>query len=140
MEQAADDKRERRAIERTRDNRQQQINNQPGGDTAVKANAVLALNGVLHRHLDHGGGRKVGCNGRAGVDNRQQWQRQSGNNQLKVTVASGGDDSHGGGGGQRRSMAISSKKPKAKAIVVALPTPLLSSLASGSGQVAVAAA
>jgi hypothetical protein len=69
-----------------------------GGDTAVKAKAAPTVNRVFRRSVDHSGGRKVGANGRAAVDNRQQWQRQSGNKQLKVTVASGGIDSRGGGG------------------------------------------
>ncbi len=95
MEQVADNKRGRRAIEGTRDIRQQQINNQQlmgvakaEGDTAVKAKAAPAVNGVFCGCVDHGSGGKVGANGRAAVDSRQQWQRQSGNNQLKVTVAS----------------------------------------------------
>jgi hypothetical protein len=66
------------------------------GDTAVKAKAVPAVNRAFHRCLDHGGGRKVGANGRVVVDNRQQWQRQSDNNQQKVAVANGGVDSCGG--------------------------------------------
>jgi hypothetical protein len=41
---------------------------------------------------DHGIGRKVGGDGRVAIDNRQQWQRQPGNNQLKVMVTSGGID------------------------------------------------
>jgi hypothetical protein len=78
MEQVADDKRGRRAIEWMRDHRQQQINCQPlmevaGGDTAVKAKAVLAVNGAFLHCMDHSGGRKVGGNGGAAVDNRQQW-------------------------------------------------------------------
>jgi hypothetical protein len=62
MEQAADDERGWRAIDWTRDNRQQQINNQPlmgvtkvGGETAVKAKATLAVNGVFSRRVGHGG-------------------------------------------------------------------------------------
>jgi hypothetical protein len=70
----------------------------------------------------------IGTNCRAAVDNRQQWQQQSGNNQLKVMVASGGVDFHGGGGEWRQSTAIDSKMPMAKATVVAPPTPLLLSL------------
>jgi hypothetical protein len=107
MEQVAGNKRGWRAMEWTRDDRRQQINYQPlmglgvakvGGDTAMKAKAALAVNETFPCRMNHGGGRKVGANGRAAVDNRQQWQRQSGNNQLKVTVASGGVGSRGGGG------------------------------------------
>ncbi len=78
-----------------RDKRQQQINNQPlmgvakaGRDTAVKAKAVQAVNEAFHQHVGHGSGGKVGADVRAAVGNRQQWQLQSGNNQLKVKAAS----------------------------------------------------
>jgi hypothetical protein len=67
------------------------INNQPlmgvakaGRDTAVKSKAAPVVNGAFCCCLDHGGGRNVGVDGRVVVDNRQQWQRQSVNNQLKV--------------------------------------------------------
>ncbi len=80
-----------------------------GGDTAMKAKAALVVNGMFCRCVDHGGGKKVGGDGRAAVDNSQQRERQSSNNQLKVMVASSGIDSRGGGGEQQRSMAISSK-------------------------------
>ncbi len=86
-------------MEWTRDDRQQQINSQPGGDTAVKAKALSAVNVAFCHRVDHGIGGKAGGNGRAAVDNRQQWQWQSGNNQRKVMVASGGVDSRGWGGG-----------------------------------------
>ncbi len=99
MEQVADNNRGQRAIEWMRDDRQQQITNQLGGDTAVKAKAALAVNGASPRRLHHGGSRKVGGNNRAAEDNRQLSQGQSGNNQLKVIVASGGVDSRGGCGG-----------------------------------------
>jgi hypothetical protein len=73
-------------MEGTSDSRQQQINNQPligvakaDRDTAVKAKAAPAMNWAFHCHVDHGGGGKVGGNGRAAVDNRQQWQQQLGN-------------------------------------------------------------
>ncbi len=86
----------------TRDDIQHQINNQPlmgvakaNEDIAVKAKAAPAINEAFHCHPDHGGSRKVGANGRAVVDSRQQWQQQSG---KKVMVASGGVDSRGGGG------------------------------------------
>ncbi len=117
-------------MEWMRDDRQQQINNQTllgvakvGRDTAVKAKVAPAVNGAFCHHLDHGSGRKVDANGRAAVDNRQQWQRQSSNNQLKVTVANGGVDCRGGDSKGRWSTAISSKMPMAKAIVVVPPTP-----------------
>jgi hypothetical protein len=146
MEQAADNKRGWKAIEWTRDDRQQQINNQPSlgvakmvGDTAVKAKATPVVNEAFRCRLDHGGGRKVSADGRAAVDNRQQRQRQSGNNQLKVLVASAGIDSHEGSGKQWRLTAIGSKTPLAKAIVVVPPTPL-SLLAAGGSRGAVAAA
>jgi hypothetical protein len=42
------------------------------GDTAVKAKAAPAVNGAFHCRMDHGGGGKVGANGRAAVDNRKQ--------------------------------------------------------------------
>ncbi len=42
------------------------------GDTAVKAKAAPAVNGVFFRRVDHGGGRKVSTDGRVAVDNRQQ--------------------------------------------------------------------
>ena len=64
----------------------------------------------------------------------------TGNNQLKVMVASSGVDSRGGGGKQQRLTAIGSKTLMARAIVVASPTPLLSSLTCGGGQAAVGAA
>ncbi len=96
-----------------------------GGDTAVKAKAALAVNGAFFCHVDHGSSRKVGANSRAAVDNRQQWQRQSGNNQLKEIVASSGVDSHGGSSKQHRLTAIGSKMPTVKAIVVTPPTALL---------------
>jgi hypothetical protein len=105
----------------------------------VKAEPVLAMNWAFRRRFDHGSGGKVGANGRAVVDNRQQWKRQSGNNQQKMMVASGGIDSHGGNSKQWRSTAIGSEMPAAKAIAVAPPTPLLL-LAGGSGQAATAAA
>jgi hypothetical protein len=147
MEQAADNKRGWRAMEWTRDTRQQQINNKPlmgvakaGRDTAVKAKAALVGNGAFCRRMDHGSSGKAGANSRATVDNRQQWQRQSGNYQLKVLVASGGVDSHGGGSKQRQSTIISSKTPTAKAIIVVPPTPLLLPLAGSGGWSAVAAA
>jgi hypothetical protein len=98
------------------------------------------VNGVFCRHVDQGNGGKVGANGWAAEDNRKQWQRQTGNNQLKVMVASGGIDSSGGGGVQRQSTAICSKTPMAKVIVVAPPTPLSLLLAIGSRWVAGAAA
>jgi hypothetical protein len=79
-------------MEWTRDNRRQQINNQPlmgvakaGGDIAVKAKAAPAVNELFCRRWTMAAAKKVGANGRAAVDNRQQWQWQSGNNQLKVT-------------------------------------------------------
>jgi hypothetical protein len=77
-EQAVDNKRGQRAMEWMSDDRQQQINNHPVKDTAVKAKAAPVVNGAFHRRMDHGGGRKVGRDGRAAVDNRQQWQQQSG--------------------------------------------------------------
>jgi hypothetical protein len=130
LKQVTDDKKGQRAMEWTRDNRQQQINNQPltgvakaSGDTAVKAKAALVMNGAFYCCVDHGGSGKVGANGRVAVDNRQC------NNQLKVTVASGGVDSRGGGGKQWRSTAINSKAPTAKAIAIMPPTILLSLLA-----------
>ncbi len=82
MEQAADNKRGKRAMERTSGNRRQQINNQPlmvvtkaGKDTAVMAKAAPLVNGAFRCRMDHGNSRKVGGNGRAVVDNKQQWQR-----------------------------------------------------------------
>ncbi len=111
-----------------------------GGDTAMMAKAAPTVNGAFCRCMDHGGGRKVGADGRVVVDNRQQWQRQSGNNQLKVAVASRGVDSCRGGGKQRRSTQISSKMPMAKAIVATPPTPLSLLLAGSGGQAAAAAA
>jgi hypothetical protein len=95
MEQAVDNKRGWRAMEWTRDDRQQQISNQPCRDTALKTRAASTVNGVFCCCVDHSGGRKVGGDGRAAVDTKQQWQQQSGNNQLKVTVASGGLDCWG---------------------------------------------
>jgi hypothetical protein len=83
---------------------------------------------------------KLVADGRATVDNRQQWQRQSGNNQLKVTVASSGVDSRGDGGKQRQLMAIGSEMPMAKVIIVAPPTPLLLLSAGSGGRAAAAAA
>jgi hypothetical protein len=54
-----------------------QINNQSlmgvanaGGNTAVKAKAVLVRNGAFCCRVENGGGRKVGNDGRAAVDNR----------------------------------------------------------------------
>jgi hypothetical protein len=130
-----------------RDDRQQQINNQPlmgvakaGRDTAVKANAALAGNGRFRHHVDHGSCRKVGTDGRAVLKHRQEWLRQSGNNQLKVMVASSGVDSHGGGSKQRRLTTICSEMPTAKAIAMMHPTPLSLSLADGGRWVAAAAA
>jgi hypothetical protein len=121
-----------------RDDRGQQINNQAlmgvakaGRDTAVKAKAAPVVHGAFRCRVDYGSGRKVGANVRAAVDNRQQWQQQSGNNQLKVTVASGGIDSRGGGGKQRWSTVIGSKTPTAKVIVDVPLTPLLLLSASG---------
>ncbi len=147
MEQVAEDKRGWRAMELMRDDKQQQISNQTlmavakaGGDTFVKAKAAPVVNGAFCCCVDHGRrGGKVGAIGRVVVNNRQQWQWQSGNNQLKVTVVSSGIDSCGGSGKQRQSRAICSKTPMAKAIVIAPPTPLLLSLADGAGP-AVAAA
>jgi hypothetical protein len=66
-----------------------------GRDTAVKAKAAPEVNEAFCYRVDHGGGRKVGGDGRGAVDNRQKWQRQSGKNQLKVIVASGGVNSLG---------------------------------------------
>ncbi len=109
-----------------------------GGDTVVKAKVAPAVNEVFCCQVDHGRGTKVGVNGTAAVENR--WQRQSGNNQLKVTVASSGVDSQGGGGKQRWSTAIGSKMPMAKAIVIVPLTPLLSLSADSGGQAAVVAA
>ncbi len=111
-----------------------------GGDTAVKAKAAPGVNGALCHRVDHGGGGKVGSDGMAVVDNRKQLQQQSGNNQLKVTVASSGIDFRLGSGKQRRSMAISKKVPTAKAIIVAPPTSLLLAVVGGCGQAAAAAA
>ncbi len=110
------------------------------GDAAVKAKAALVVNGTLRRRVNHGNGGKVGGDGRAAVDNRQQWQRQSGNNQLKVTVACSGVDSCEGGSKQQQSTAIGCKMSRAKAIIVAPRTPLLSSLAGGGRWTAVAVA
>jgi hypothetical protein len=103
-----------------------------GRNTAVKAKAVPAVNGLFCCRMDHGGGNKVGSDSTAAVDNRQQRQQQSGNNQLKGMVASKGVDSYGGDGKQRWLMVIGSKMPTAKQIVVAPPTPLSSSSAGGS--------
>ncbi len=75
MEKAADKERGRRAVEWTRDDRQQQINHQPGRDIVVKAKDALAVNGAFCHRVDHCGGRKVGSKGRVAVDNRQQWQQ-----------------------------------------------------------------
>jgi hypothetical protein len=69
-----------------------------GRGCTVKAKAAPAVNVAFRRRVDHGSGRNVGADGRAAVDNSQQYQRQSGNNHLKVMVASGGIDSRGGGG------------------------------------------
>jgi hypothetical protein len=77
---------------------------------------------------------------RAEVDNRQQWQQQSGYNQLKVTMASGGVDPRGGGGKQWRLTAIRSEMPMVKGSIVTPPTPLLVSLAGNSRRAVVAAA
>ena len=115
-------------------------NGRRGGDTAVKEKAAPVVNGAFHHCVDHCGSVKVGTNGRAAVDNRQQWQQQSGNNQLKVMVASSGVDSRGGSGKQWQSTAIGSKTPMAKAIIVAPPTPLLLSLLAGGGRWPAAAA
>jgi hypothetical protein len=54
-----------------------------GGDTAVKAKAAPAVNEEFHCHVDHGSGSKVGSDGGVVIENKQQRQRQSGNNQLK---------------------------------------------------------
>ncbi len=105
-----------------------------GVDTAVKAKVALAVNWAFRGRVDHVGGGKVGANGRAAVDNIQH------NKQLQMMVASSGLGSRGGGSKQRQSAVIGSKVPMAKAIIVAPPTPLLSSSAGGSGRVAVAAA
>jgi hypothetical protein len=77
-------------MEWTRDDRQQQINNQPligvakaGRDKAVKAKAAPAMNRAFCCRVDHGGIRKAGTKGRGAVEDRQQWQRRPGNNQLK---------------------------------------------------------
>jgi hypothetical protein len=110
-----------------------------GRGYSCEGKAAPAVNGAFRCCVDHGSGRKVGADGRASVDIRQQWQRQTGNNQLKAMVASSGIDSHGGGGKQWWSTAIGSKTPKAKAIVIMPPTHLLSSKA-GSGRWAAAAA
>ncbi len=139
-EAGADDKRGRRDMEWKRDDRQQRINNQPGGNTDVKAKAAWAVNTLIRCCVYYGGSRKVSGNGREAVDNRQQWQRQSGNNQIKVTVANGVVDSHGGGGGQRRLRMTGGKMPTAKAIIVVLSTPLLLSSARGHKCVVAAAA
>jgi hypothetical protein len=96
-----------------------------GRETAVKAKAAPAVNWAFRCRMDHGSGRKVGANGSAAVDNRQQWQQQTGNNQLKAMVASSGVDSCRGGGKQWRLTAIGSKTPMAKVIVVVPPAPLL---------------
>jgi hypothetical protein len=111
-----------------------------GGNTIVKTKAAPAVNGAFCLRVDHGSGRKVGINGRAAVDNRQQWQQQLDNNQLKMTVTSIGVDSRGGSGEQQRSTAISSKMPMANTIIAMPPTPLLSTSAGGSGQAAARAA
>jgi hypothetical protein len=147
IEQVAGIKRGVRAMEWTIYDRRQQMNNQPlmgvakaGADTAVKANAVPAVNGVLCHLVDHGRSGKVGSDGMAVVDNRKQLQQQSGSNQLKVTVASSGIDSQGSGSKQWRSMAISSKTPTSKVIIVAPPTFLLLVVAGGGGQAAAEAA
>ncbi len=103
----------------------------------MKAKAALAVKGAFPRCMSHGGGRKVGIDGRGTVDNRQQWQWQSGNNQLKVMVASSGVNSRRSGGEQWRSTAIGSKMPMAKAIVDMSSTPLLLPSA-GSGKRAAA--
>jgi hypothetical protein len=109
-----------------------------GGDTAVKTKTAPAVNRAFCHRVNHGSGRKLCTDIRAAVDNRQQWQQQSGNNQLNVTVASGGLDSRGGGSKQRRSMAFGSKTPMAKVIAVVPPTPLLLPWAGGGGWAAVA--
>jgi hypothetical protein len=51
-----------------------------GRNTAVKAETAPVVNGAFRYCVDHGGGRKVGADSRVGVDNRQHWQWQSGNN------------------------------------------------------------
>jgi hypothetical protein len=69
-------------MEWTMDNRQQEITNQPlmgvakaGRDSSVKAKAALAVNRAFPCRVDHGGRRKVGADGRAAVDNKQQRQQ-----------------------------------------------------------------
>jgi hypothetical protein len=94
-----------------------------GGDTAVKTNAAPAVIGAFRRCMDNGGGGKVGGNGRGGVDNRQQWQWQSGSIQLKVMVASSGIDYCGVRGKRQGLTVIGSKMPTGKAIVIAPSTP-----------------
>jgi hypothetical protein len=111
-----------------------------GGDTAVKEKAALVANGAFRHHVDLGSRGKVGSNGRVAVDNRQQWQLQSGNNQLKVTVVSDGVESHGGSGEQRQSAVIGSKTPIAKASIVMPPTSLSLLSAGGARRAAVVAA
>ncbi len=110
------------------------------GDTAAKAKAVSAVNGGFRLCMDHGSSGKVGTDSRAVGDNRQQWQWQSGNNQLKVMVASGGVDSRAEGGMQQQLLVIGSKMPMAKGIDIAPPTPLSSAAAGGGGWAAAAAA
>jgi hypothetical protein len=73
-----------------------------GGNIAVKTTAAPAMNGVFCCHVGHGGSGNIGANGRATVDNSQQWQQQSGKNQLKVMVASSSIDSHRGNSKQRQ--------------------------------------
>jgi hypothetical protein len=109
-------------------------------NTVVKAKAAPVVNGAFRRRVDHGGGGKFCANGRAAVDNRQQWQQQSESNQLKVTVSNSGVGCRRGGSKQQRSTAIGSKMPTAKAIVVTPPIPLLLSVAGSGGRVAAAAA
>ncbi len=65
---------------------------------SCEGKGLPAVNGAFCCCVNHGGGRKVGANVMVVVDNRRQWQRQSGNNHLKVTMASSCIDSHGVGG------------------------------------------
>ncbi len=66
MEQAAENKRGRREMEWTSDDRRQEINNQPlmgvakaGGDTAVNAKAALAVNGAFCRRWTFAAAEKL---------------------------------------------------------------------------------
>jgi hypothetical protein len=43
-----------------------------GGDKAVKAKAALVVNRAFCCRVDRSSGRKVGANGKAAVENRQQ--------------------------------------------------------------------